>query len=85
MLKPYVNIHLSGTPYGQVDVVSFAYDQITAEFLRKQYKALLFTGWNTCSQKQYNILREYVAGGGTLFISLPQLATVDTLNFAFTT
>ena len=85
VLKPYVNIHLSGTPYGQVDVVSFAYDQITAEFLRKQYKALLFTGWNTCSQKQYDILREYVAGGGTLFISLPQLATVDTRNFAFTT
>ena len=68
-----------------MDVVSFAYDEITAEFLLSQYKALLFTGWNTCSQKQYEILKEYVAGGGTLFISIPQLATDETRNFAFTT
>lgn len=85
VLKPYVNIHLSGTPYGQVDVVSFAKDEITADCLISNYKALLFTGWNTCSAKQYNILKEYVAGGGTLFISIPQLATVETRNFAFTT
>ena len=84
VLKPYVNIHLSGTPYGQVDVVSFAYDEITAEFLLENYKALLFTGWNTCSDKQYQILKEYVAGGGTLFISIPQLATDETRNFNFT-
>lgn len=85
VLAPYVNIHLSGTPYGQVDVVSFARDQITSDFLLKQYKALLFTGWNTCSEKQYQILRDYVEGGGTLFISIPQLATLETRTFAFTT
>ena len=37
VLKPYVNIHLSGTPYGQVDVVSFARDKVTADFLSRNY------------------------------------------------
>ncbi|MDY3286177.1 MAG: hypothetical protein SOX31_06355 [Eubacteriales bacterium] len=76
--KPYVNIHVSGTPYGQVDVVSFADNKIDADFLLRQYKALLFTGWNTCSEEQYEILRAYVEGGGTLFISIPQLSTNET-------
>ena len=35
----------SGTPYGQVDIVSFAYDQPTAEFLLRNYKALVFLGF----------------------------------------
>lgn len=83
VLKPYVNIHLSGTPYGQVDVVSFARDDISAEFLNKQYKALLFAGWNTCSEKQYKLLKEYVFNGGTLFLSLPQLSTNDTRSLNF--
>lgn len=83
VLKPYVNIHLSGTPYGQVDVISFAKDKISAEFLNKNYKALLFVGWNTCSDKQYEVLKEYVYNGGTLFISLPQLSTNETRNFNF--
>lgn len=83
VVKPYVNIHLSGTPYGQVDVVSFAKDQVSAEMLNKHYKALLFSGWNTCSDKQYKILKEYVYNGGTLFISLPQLSTNETRNYNF--
>lgn len=83
VLEPYVNIYLSGTPYGQVDVVSFAKDQISAAFLNKNYKALLFSGWNTCSDRQYAILKEYVYNGGTLFISLPQLSTNETRNFNF--
>ncbi len=78
VLRPYVNIHLSGTPYGQVDVVSFADDKIEADFLIKNYHALLFTGWNTCSERQYETLRAYVEGGGTLFISIPQLAKNET-------
>ncbi len=85
VLKPYVNIHLSGTPYGQVDVVSFAKNKISAEFLNKNYKAILFTGWNTSSKEQYEILKEYVYNGGTLFISLPQLSTNDTRKLNFTT
>lgn len=85
VLAPYVNIHISGTPQGQVDVVSFAKDHITAEFLNENYKALMFAGWNTCSEEQYEILRQYVHNGGTLLIALPQLSTNATRNFAFGT
>ena len=83
VMAPYKNLSISGTPFGQVDVVSFAKDHITAEFLNKHYKAILFTGWNTCSEKQYGILKEYVYNGGTLFISTPQLSTNETRNFAY--
>lgn len=72
----------SGTPYGQVDIVSFAYDQPTADFLITNYKALLFMGWNTCSQKQYQVLCEYVERGGKLFISIPHLSTDVTRSYA---
>nr|MBQ4319436.1 hypothetical protein [Clostridia bacterium] len=85
IFEPSPNIQLSGTPYGQVDIVSFADDRITAEFLNANYKTLLFTGWNTSSEKQYEILKEYVYNGGTLFISLPQLSTNDTRNFNYGT
>lgn len=78
-----VNIQLSGTPYGQVDIVSFACDAVDPAFLAKQYKALLFTGWNTCSDKQYKILKEYVKAGGTLFIGLAQLSTDETRDLDF--
>ena len=78
VLGDYVNIHMSGTPYGQTDVISFAEDRVDAQFLAKQYKALIFTGWNTSSEKQYQILKDYVAAGGTLVISVPQLAKNET-------
>lgn len=79
---PYRNHHVSGTPFGQVDIVSFANDNIDAEMLSKNYKALLFAGWNTASDKQYQTLKEYVSNGGTLFISIPQLSTNVTRNYA---
>ena len=72
---------LSGTPYGQVDIVSFAFDQPSADFLLANYKAMAFVGWNTCSEKQYRTLCDYVAGGGKLFISIPQLATDVSRNY----
>lgn len=74
------NLFLSGTPYGMVDIVSFAQDQITAENLNANYKALVYSGWNTCSDKQYGIIKQYVEAGGTLFISLPHLSTKIALN-----
>ncbi len=83
VMAPYKNISISGTPYGQVDVVSFAKDHVSADFLSKNYKALLFTGWNTSSEKQYEILKEYVYNGGILFISTPQLCKNETRNFAY--
>ena len=75
---PYYNMQMSGTPYGQVDVVSFAQDAIDADFLLQHYKTLIFVGWNTCSEKQYAILKAYVEGGGTLMISIPQLSVNET-------
>lgn len=77
------NIQLSGTPFGQTDIVSFVKDDVTAEILNKNYKALLFTGWNTCSEKQYRTLVEYVRNGGILFTSIPQLCTNQTRNLAY--
>ena len=71
----------SGTPYGQIDIVSFAYDNITADFLSGNYKALIFAGWNTASEKQYGILLDYVKRGGILFISLPQFSKDITRNY----
>ncbi len=78
VLAPYLNRFLSGTPYGMVDIVSFVRDQITAGFLSDHYRALLFAGWNTASERQYDELCGYVEAGGTLFISIPHLSTNDT-------
>lgn len=76
----YYNRYISGTPFGQVDIVSFACP-LTAEFLLENYKLLVFTGWNTCSEEQYRILTDYVKGGGILFLAIPHLSTNDTRNY----
>ncbi|MCG3148628.1 MAG: hypothetical protein PCFJNLEI_02073 [Verrucomicrobiae bacterium] len=81
VLAPWLNWFLSGTPFGMVDIVSFARDHATADFLSR-YKALLFAGWNTASEKQYAELTRYVRDGGTLFISIPHLSTNTTRNYA---
>ncbi len=81
VLKPYHNLFLSGTPYGMVDIVSFARDNVSAEFLNANYKALLFSGWNTSSEKQYETLKQYVANGGKLFISIPHFSTNKDRNY----
>ena len=83
VLKPNNNRLFAGTPHGQVDIVSFAYDNITSAFLLRNYKCLIFTGWNTCSDKQYKILCEYVNGGGRLVISLPHLSKNEKRNYNF--
>ena len=82
ILAPNYNLHFSGTPYGQFDLVSFAYDNVTAEHLLANYKALMFSGWNTCSPKQYKVLCDYVQGGGTLVIGLCHLSTDATRKYA---
>ena len=81
MLAPNKNIHFAATPYGQGDVVSFANDNVTAEFLLKNYKALMFSGWNTCSEKQYKVLCDYVKGGGKLVIGLCHLMTENRRDY----
>ena len=77
MLAPNKNIHFSASPYGLCDVVSFACDNVSADFLLRNYKVLMFAGWNTCSPKQYRILCDYVKGGGRLVIGLCHLSTDD--------
>ncbi len=81
VLGQYQNAFLSGNPFGMVDIVSFAQDNIDAAFLAANYKALLFSGWNTSSLKQYEILKAYVESGGTLFISIPHLSTNVSRNY----
>lgn len=75
ILRPNRNFYLAGSPYGLCDIASFAYDNITADHLLKNYKAIMFAGWNSCSMKQYRILCDYVNGGGRLLIALPHLST----------
>jgi hypothetical protein len=81
VLAPNKNLHLSGAPYGLADVVTFAGDRITADFLKTNYKALIFSGWNTCSPAQYKILVEYVTAGGRLCLAIPHLSTNATRNY----
>ncbi len=78
MFLPHKNLHFGATPYGQADVVSFVDDNVTSEFLLNNYKVLIFSGWNTCSKKQYKVLTEYVQGGGKLCIGLCHLSTDKT-------
>lgn len=80
--EPYENAFLSGTPFGQVDIVSFVQDKLDAGVLSANYKALLFSGWNTASAAQYQVLKEYVHSGGILFASIPHFSTNVTRNFA---
>lgn len=74
VLAPWLNSYLSSSPYGQVDITSFAADNVDAEFLSANYKALVFAGWNTATDKQYAELVKYVKNGGILFLALPHLS-----------
>ncbi len=82
VLAPWPNRFLSGTPYGQIDLTSFANDHVDADFLSANYKALLFAGWNTATEKQYAALCQYVKNGGILFLSLPHLSKNVTRKYA---
>ncbi len=81
VLAPSRNLHLSGTPFGTVDIVSMAMDQCRAEPLKKHYRALLYTGYNVMTSHQYNTLVDYVRNGGILFIGLAHFFTDDTRKF----
>ena len=81
VLGPYPNLFLSGTPHGQVDVVSLLQEDLSAEDLLARYRALVFTGWNSATEKQYETLLAYVRGGGRLFIAIPHLSKNLTRDF----
>lgn len=80
-LRPNKNLMFSATPYGQYDIVSFAGDNVTADYLLGNYRVVMFSGWNTCSAKQYRTLCEYVKRGGRLVIGLCHLSTDDARDF----
>ncbi len=73
----YYNLYESGTPYGPVDIITFA-KLPDVDFLSENYDLLLFCGWNTCSEEQYQLLTEYVRRGGKIFLAIPHLSTDDT-------
>ncbi len=81
VIPPYKNQFLSATPLGVFDIVTFARNKISAEFLNANYKALIFAGWNTSSPEQYAILKAYVENGGILCISIPHLSTNKKRNY----
>jgi len=45
----------------------------------------VFSGWNTCTPKQYKTLCEYVKRGGKLCLAIPHLSTNDRRNYDFFT
>ncbi len=69
----YKNFFFSGTPYGMTDIVSFS-APLSADFLSENYRALLFTGWNSAEEAQYDILLDYVRRGGILFAAIPHFS-----------
>ena len=81
MFAPHYNRSFSGTPYGLCDVVSFGCDNVSADYLLRNYRTIIFSGWNTCSDKQYKVLCDYVHGGGRLVLSLPHLSTNRVRNY----
>jgi len=72
-LGQYQNRFCSGTPYGLCDIVSLA-AELPGEFLLQHYRALLFTGWNSAVEGDYQWMKDYVYQGGCLFVSIPHLS-----------
>ncbi len=60
----------SGTPFGQVDIVS-------AEKEWNGYKTAAFLGWNTMDHDLLEKIRSYVKSGGELFLSYCHFNTTD--------
>lgn len=72
-LKPYPNYWIGGMPYGQTDVVGL--DEFSRPADIGRYRLAVLPGWNTMIPELMTTLNEYVRGGGTLVISLPQFLT----------
>ena len=66
-----------GTPYGEIELIPI---DAPAEVL-SQFKLLLLLGWNTMDEEQYGKLKDYVANGGTLFMSVPHATTNESRAF----
>ncbi|MDO9542644.1 MAG: hypothetical protein Q7J98_10015, partial [Kiritimatiellia bacterium] len=80
IMGKYKNRLFSGTPHGMIDIISFA-GEVNAGQLASNYKALIFAGWNTASEKQVRVITEFVKGGGILFLGIPHLSKNKTRNY----
>lgn len=59
----------SSTPYGTIDLLP-----IEAPIdVMNQYKAMIFLGWNTFDENDFDRIRNYVYNGGTLLLSAVHL------------
>lgn len=83
LLAPSNNGIYGATPYGQADIVSFAFDNVPCGFLERNYRCLIFSGWNTCSPRQYKLLCDFVAAGGRLVLSLAHLSCNERREYRF--
>lgn len=59
----------SSMPYGAIDLLPVEADQD----LLNQYKTIIFLGWNTYDQRDWERLTEFVKNGGTLIFSAAHL------------
>ena len=60
----------SGTPYGNVDIVSIEKDL-------SKYKRIALLGWNTMENELLDRLKEFVFNGGKLMLSYAQMNSTD--------
>lgn len=67
----------SGTPFGDFDQVPI---EAASGFLAR-YKLLLHLGWHTATAGDHAKLLEFVRGGGTLLLGVPQLSTHEGRGF----
>lgn len=79
-IAPYANCWLSGSPYGQCDVVGVDDESRYADVSRYDY--LVFGGWNLMTPTAIRTLDKFTANGGTLLIANPQFSTRDDREYA---
>ncbi len=72
-LAPLANNWLSGSPFGQVDVVSVDFESRLSDLSR--YGLVAFAGWNSATPGQKRALDAYAAAGGTVALCVPHLST----------
>ena len=82
VIGKFPNMFLSGTPYGMVDVVTFLQEDLSADVLLTHYRSLIFSGWNSATDKHYQVLLDYVKDGGCLFLAIPHLCRNVSRNFS---
>ena len=73
-VENFGDMDLSGAPaYGTYDIINAASSYETFA----KYDYLIFTGWNTMTEENYENLKKYVRGGGRLFMTAAHLNTTD--------